>query len=914
MKTHARSLEPLLILFLAGALWASPGCATGPAAAPLAPPQLGEPETPPEIPPPGRPLGRAVVPTRYQLELTVDPRADRFAGAVEIAVELAAPSRDFALDATALNLARARVRAGALEQTLVPFGGEDGVVVLRAPVAVPAGPAVIEIAFDGALGEAPVGLYRVADGDAWYAFTQFEALAARRAFPCFDEPALKAPFAITLRVPRGMVALSNAREVARRDDGAHTAFSFAETPPLPTYLVAFAIGDLAIRDAPASAGGVPIRVVTTRGKEGFTAFAAAHAAPMVDALVAWFGSAFPFEKLDLVAVPNFAAGAMENPGLVTFREELLLVDADAPTERRVASLAVTAHELAHMWFGDLVTMAWWDDIWLNEGFASWMGAKITDALFPELDLPVRGVRWRAWAMDADARASARAIRQPVTSEGDIENAFDAITYTKGANLLGMLERWLGDAVVQRGVRDYIAAHTYANGTTADLLRALDASSGHDVTRVAGTWLDQPGTPQVDVTLQCTRGAAATLALRQGRYRPAGGGAPGEAPWAIPMCVRYASSAGKVSRECFLFDAAEATHTLSAPGCPRWLTPNDGAWGFYRWRLDQRDLEALLAHERQALGPRERVALLDDLEALVAADALPAERYAAALVPLARHRDPQVLEAVGAALDFLYRVTPPAQEPRFRRFAAQLLAPHKGRLRTPRPAPGPESSERELTRRVLRLYLGVAEDPGLGRVAIAVTDELLTAIEARSTGGPDAVLVDLYLPNAPRATPAADRPALWERLRAALPMARTPVERFALIGALGRFDAPELVRRSLDLVLDGTLRSQDFRTLTAALGHRRQTAEAIWGWLTEHFDPLVAVLGPRSGQWLPWLGAGLCDGAGGSRVRAFFEARRATLPSGLDHNLAGVVEAIDGCARLVADHGPAWSRWLAAQPL
>ena len=914
MTAPERSLEPLLILTLACALWALSGCATAPAPAPLAPPQLGSPEAPPTIPPPGQPLGRAVVPTHYRVELAVDPRATRFDGNVEIAVTLAAPTRDFALNATALNLARARVRTGSLEQTLVPFGGGDGVVVLRAPDTVPAGPAVIEIAFDGALGEAPVGLYRVADGDAWYAFTQFEALAARRAFPCFDEPALKAPFAIALRVPRGMTAISNGREVERRDDGDHTVFTFAETPPLPTYLVALAVGDLAIREAPASAGGVPIRIVTTRGKQGFTDFAAAHAAAIVDALVEWFGSPFPFEKLDLVAVPNFAAGAMENPGLITFREELLLIDAGAPTDRRLSSLAVTAHELAHMWFGDLVTMAWWDDIWLNEGFASWMGAKITDGLFPEFHVPVRGARWRAWAMDADARASARAIRQPIASQGDIENAFDAITYTKGSNLLGMLERWLGDAVVQQGVRAYIASHMYGNGTTADLLHALDIASGQDVTRFAGTWLDQPGTPFVDVTVQCSKGAPATLALRQERYRPAGGGAAGIAPWVIPMCVRYAPPTGHPVRECFLFDAAEATHTLSAKGCPRWLSPNDGGWGFYRWRLDGPGLDALLGHEKDALDARERVTLLDDLEALVEADLLPAERYAAALVPLARHRDPQVLAAVGAALGNLYRLTPPAQVARFRRFAAQLLAPHKGRLRTPRPAPGPESNERELTRRVLRLYLGVAEDPGLQRVAIEVADELLTAIERQSTAGPDAVVVDLYLASAPRATPASDRPALWERLRAALPKARGPLERIALIGALGRFDEPELVRRSLDLLLDGTLRSQDFRTLTAAIGHRRETAEAIWGWLTEHFDALLAVLGPRSGPGLPWLGAGFCDGAGGPRVRAFFEARRATLPSGLDHNLAGAIEAIEGCARLVADQGPAWSRWLAAQRL
>ncbi|TNF28471.1 MAG: M1 family peptidase, partial [Deltaproteobacteria bacterium] len=659
---HGRALFALLTALAA----LSSACASAPptpppGAADVSPPIV---EAPPVMPAPERPLTDVVRPTRYTLSLDVDPCADRFRGTVTIELTLAAATRDLALNARGLRLERPRIRAGALEHSLVPFPGDHGVLVLRAPTPLPAGPAVLEIGFEGDLGEAPVGLYKVADGGAWYAFTQFEAMDARRAFPCFDQPDLKAPFAITLRVPRGMTAFSNGREVAREDVGELTAFTFAETPPLSTYLVAFAVGDLVVRPAPPSAAGLPIRVVTTRDKAGLTDYAAAQTAPVVDALVAWFGTAFPFEKLDLVAVPNFAAGAMENAGLVTFREEALLVAPDAPVARRGRVLITLAHELAHMWFGDLVTMAWWDDIWLNEAFATWLSWKIAAEVAPELATDVRSAGWRAWAMDADARESARAIRQPIASLGDIRNAFDAITYVKGANVLGMLERWLGAEPVRRGVQAYLAARPYGVGTTDDLLAALDAAAQRDVTAVASSWLDRPGSPLVDATLDCSGGGSGALKLRQRRYF-ADGPRPVETPWRVPFCVRYPDGPG-IARECLPFDTVEATFPLAGARCPAWLVPNDAVRGFYRVRLADRDLDALLAAP-EVLEPREQIALLGELEDLVIAGEQTPERLAQALTRLAPTRNAEVLGAVGTGLGFLRRLTPPAARPRFARY-------------------------------------------------------------------------------------------------------------------------------------------------------------------------------------------------------------------------------------------------------
>ena len=333
------------------------------------------------------------------------------------------------------------------------------------------------VSFDGQLSEIPNGLYRVKDGDRWYAFTQFEPLAARTSFPCFDQPEFKTPYRIKLRVPSGMIALSNSQETGRRKEHGRVVFEFAETRALPTYLVAFAIGDFDVVSAPEGAiPGVPLRVITTKGKGGLAQYALERTPVIHKALSEYFGSGHPFDKLDLVAVPNFAAGAMENVGLVTFRETLLLLDGEsAPANRKLWSQSVIAHELAHMWFGNLVTMAWWDDLWLNEAFATWMGTRIVQEVDPGLQADLERVAGTAHIMRLDSQVNTRAVRQKIRHGGDVQNAFDGITYGKGAAVLRMIESWLGPEAFRAGVREYLKAHAYGNAKTSDLLLALGAA-------------------------------------------------------------------------------------------------------------------------------------------------------------------------------------------------------------------------------------------------------------------------------------------------------------------------------------------------------------------------------------------------------------------------------------------------------
>ena len=376
-----------------------------------------------------------------------------------------------------------------------------------------------------------------------YAYTQFESIAARDAFPCFDEPGFKIPFDTTLVVPAGDEAVANTHEIERKTEGGSLRVHFAPTLPLPSYLVAFAVGPLEIVPAPdvppnaVRKRPLPLRGVTTKGHGKEIAYALAHAGEILAVLEQIFGIEYPYDKLDILAVPD-KGGAMENPGAVTFADELLLFDEKtAPVWQKRAYASVVAHEFAHQWVGDLVTAAWWDDIWLNEAFATWIGSKAADTWDPKVEAKLELLEGIQGAIGADALVSARAIRQPIESNNDIENAFDSITYEKGGGVLSMFERWVGADTFQRGLHEYLSQHRFGNATADDFLSAESTASGKDVKTAFHTFLDQPGVPFVEAEVQCGDGGP-RLHLKQSRYLPLGSTGDPNKTWQIPVCARY----------------------------------------------------------------------------------------------------------------------------------------------------------------------------------------------------------------------------------------------------------------------------------------------------------------------------------------------------------------------------------------
>ncbi len=466
-------------------------------------------------------LGHDVVPTFQEVRLELDATKTDYTGNVAIDLDVTTATRAFRLHAEQMAVTRTSLTMQQADGTWSEVGatatpGEHGLLSVSAERSLEPGKYRLTLDFTNDFNTRATSLYRLESGGEAYTFTQFEADDAREAFPCFDEPSFKIPWQMTLVVPESHLAIANTPIVQETVTDGRKTVTFARTKPLASYFLALATGPL--ETIPIDGLSVPGRIVTTKGQSHLAAEAARITPPLLSALEAYFGRPYPYEKLDLLAVPEFWPGAMENAGAITFADRVLLVDpSTANTSRRKTLVSVTAHELAHMWFGDLVTMEWWDDLWLNESFASWMGEKITHQVYPEFGTDLTLVQDADEAMRTDGRLTSRAIRQPVSSLNNLLQSADVLAYNKGQAVLGMFEGWTGEETFRQGVRDYLSAHAWENATAQDLWDALSKASGKGVSAAMATFLDQPGMPLVTVELL----AGGRVRLSQERFLPAG---------------------------------------------------------------------------------------------------------------------------------------------------------------------------------------------------------------------------------------------------------------------------------------------------------------------------------------------------------------------------------------------------------
>ncbi|MFL5343677.1 MAG: M1 family metallopeptidase, partial [Hyalangium sp.] len=506
-----------------------PAQASAPAAAPATPP------TPPQLR-----LPTTIRPTGYSVELTVDPNASTFQGVADISLQVAQPTSVLWLNAHELTVKQATLTQAGAPLALTPVPGNENFLgfTLSRPLA--QGPASLHITYEAIASTKEIeGAFRAQERGDWYVFTEFEPMGARRAFPCFDEPSFKVPWQLTFHVPAGNIAVTNTPLLAEEPqaDGSRT-FRFARTQPLPSYLIAFGVGPLEfVQAAPSGRNKVPTRIITPKGRAAEAAYAAKMTPEIISRLESYFDMPYPYEKVDILAGP-LMSGAMENPGLVTFNSESILAKESEDTLAHQRNFTETqVHELGHQWFGDLVTMAWWDDLWLNESFATWITPRIIESWKPTWDAPAQRVQERSYALGSDSLATARRVHQPIENAGDILSAFDGITYGKGSAVLAMAEGWLGQDVFRRGIQRYLRAHAGGNATTQDFLDALSAEAGKDVGRVLGTFLDQGGAPLVSATVGCS-GPVPKVVLSQRRYLPVGSQGEAARIWRVPLCVRY----------------------------------------------------------------------------------------------------------------------------------------------------------------------------------------------------------------------------------------------------------------------------------------------------------------------------------------------------------------------------------------
>ena len=588
-------------------------------------------------------LSRSVLPTHYDLRLAPDLDRYTFDGELTVSLAIAEPVSTITLHAAELDVSSAVVALPGGEQVAgVPAVDEEAEsLTIAFDRELPPGEAALRLRFAGTLNDQLRGFYRSQYRDAdgatrTLAATQFEATDARRAFPCWDEPAIKASFDVTLVIPDGFAAISNMPAAGETQTDGKRVVRFQTTPRMSTYYLAFLVGDFAAVETTDDAG-VLHRVFATRGKKEYGRFALEHSVRILRYMNDYFGVPYPLPKVDHVAVPDFAAGAMENWGCITYRETALLFhSANSAAQARQRILEVVAHEMAHMWFGDLVTMEWWDDLWLNESFASWLGDKTVDHLYPE---------WAMWtqfvsnstneALALDGLRNSHPIEQQVNDPAEIRELFDAISYSKGGSVLRMLEDWLGPERFRQGLRDYVSAHAYGNARGADLWQALERASGLPAIAVANSWVKQTGYPVLDAQIDRAPNATA-VRLHQSRFLydhllgAENRGEEGEGGvWKVPVSV----ADGSGGRASLLMEQANGA-VETAPGVP-WIKVNAGQTGFFRVNYDPGEWERLRrAVANRELDPTDRLGLQNDAYALMRAGRLPATVF----LPLARAYD------------------------------------------------------------------------------------------------------------------------------------------------------------------------------------------------------------------------------------------------------------------------------------
>jgi alanyl aminopeptidase len=878
---------PLLLLALT---WAAP-LLTGPVVSAPA-------EAPP--PPPKLRLGDAAAPIRYTLDLTVVPTNDTFAGTIEIDLQLRQPTSLLWVNGSDLTVREAhlQVRGQSLPARPVP-GGEDFLgFAFDRPVG--PGPALLKVAYQGKMSEREqAGLFRRKDGEHWYVFTQFEPLDARRAFPCFDEPAYKVPWQLTLHVKREQIALSNTPILAETDEPeGMKAVRFAETRPLPSYLVALTVGPFDVVDAGrVGKKRTPIRIITPRGRAGEAGYAARTTGEILTRLENYFGRPYPYEKLDQVAIPQVGF-AMENAGLVTYSQTGILARPQDQTLRFQRGFAgVCAHELAHQWFGDLVTMAWWDDLWLNEAFATWMDPKIVDQWKPEWKEKLSSVRRNHWAMESDSLVTARRIRQPIESRHDIQNAFDGITYSKGAAVLDMFETWVGEVTFRNGVRRYMARHAWGNATAEDFIRALSEAAGRDLMPAFSTFLDQPGVPLVTVELKCDNGARPRLVLAQERYLPAGSQGSARQTWQIPLRIRYGGPT-EGREQTLLTEATVELPLGAATECPRWVLANEDQAGYYRV-LYQGDLLSRLLTERGArLTLAERAGLVSDLGAFVRSGRMAAGEVLARVPDLLRESDRHIVSGTVDIVLGMNNLIPDELRPHYARYIRKIYGP-RARALGWRPRKGEDDETRLLRPQLLGLVAGEGEDPVLiaeaGRLARRWLDD------RRSLDG------DLVGPILRIAARNGDR-ALFDRLHAEARKTTDLRQRNDLLWAMSAFRDAEILKAAFAIPLTDEFHPTEAMGLIWGPSGDPKTRPLAYEFVKTNFDALVAKLPRDEGAYLPYIAGGFCDEERRAEVEAFFKDRSTKFTGG-PRVLAQVLEGIRLCTALKTAQQPSLEAFL-----
>ena len=835
-----------------------------------------------------------VRPTFEAVHLNLDPAKMDYTGSARIDLTVSKPTATIQFHAQEMKLSKVVLKGKAGDRALQIQEGEQGLITAVSATQIKPGAYTLEINFSNEFDQRATSLYRLESGGQAYCFTQFEACDARLAFPCWDEPSFKFPYQITLTVPKAEETVTNTPIERQTVSGAQKTVVFRRTKPLPSYLLCIAIGPFDFVPVPGTS--IPTRIVTPKGKAALAAEAKAVTQPTLAALERYFAQPYPYEKLDIIAVPEFTPGAMENPGAITYGDRFLLFDPSTMSVAQRRTLTQwSAHELAHIWFGDMVTMKWWDDLWLNESFAEWMGNKIAGELYPELQIDVTALFELQSAMYLDTQLAARTIRQPVESYTNILAAADPLTYKKGQATLGMFEQWMGPEKFRKGVNAYLKEHQWGNATADDLWAALSKASGKDIHASMATFLDQPGIPLV--RFESLGGGQVRLSQR--RSLNYGVTTPTPQVWEIPVTFKYSDGTGVKTYSTLL---TEATSTITLPGIadrPAWIHPNASARGYYRWSVDPAQLQAVAQAGPQALSSLERIELLLDVGFLLDAGSIHGDDYCKLLLASANDPRPEVARALTAGLNTVKgSFVTPELEATFSNYVRQVLGPAARRYGFDRAA-----KEEEGVSLVRPQILGWLADEGRDPEAISYGEGLGKKFLA------DRNSIDPSLVNQAVRLPAIrGDEALFNEYKHRFETTTFPTDRDIYMYGMGNFRDPKIRAEALAYVLEGPLRPHELFTIPQAVGSTIGQEQEVFDWFTQHYDAVMKKLPPAYAIYLPYLGVS-CKREMLARTKAFFSAPE-HMAEGMEPELRKVLEAGDQCAGLRDREGASVERYFA----
>ena len=852
-------------------------------------------------------LPEVATPQNYKLTFAPDLNKGNFAGDETIRVRLLKPTLQIVLNSADLDFNEASVTsAGATQKAVATFDKEKEMVTLAVESQLAPGLATVHIKYSGILNSEMRGFYMGKDDQGRkYAATQFESTDARRAFPSFDEPAYKATFDITVIADRKHAVISNTKvltDIPGPGDNKHTV-RFSTSPKMSSYLAAIAVGQFEYIEG--SADGIPIRIYSTPGKKQLGTFALEATENFLRYFDQYFGIKYPYGKLDLIALPDFSAGAMENIALITSREALLqLDDQQASLGQRKAVAITISHEIAHQWFGDLVTMQWWDDIWLNEGFATWMEGKPVDAWKPEWDTGLDEVSGGSilttlGALNVDSLATTRAIQQPAETPYQIQELFDGIAYGKTAAVLRMLESYLGPENFRAGVNEYLKEHAYGNSTADDFWSTLAKVSKKPVDSIMPTFVKQPGVPMISVKTQCS-GGSTTVSLAQQRYffDRAAFNAGSDQLWQVPVCMKTSQAGSSSMEKCQLLTKKE--DTVSLPGCPSWVLANAGGNGYYRSGYRPAAVLALAQDAETKLTPLERIILLTDTWAAVRVGRQPVGDYLTLAEGLQSDRTDAVLGLLFNQLSYIgkYLVTERDKET-YQAWVRSLLSPIAKEVGW-EPKPGESDSLKSVRGNLLQVLGSMGRDPEALTEARKLTER---ALENPSS-------VDSGLAGAAFGLAAEQGDSsFYDKLMAEMKSAKTPELYYLYFFTLSSFKNPQLLQRTLNYAISPDVRSQDSLGLIGSVMANSTGQKLAWDFVRSHWTEIEKEGGPFASAQIVTNAGLFCDAGLQDEVKDFFSAHRV---AAAERSFGQSMERINNCVDLKSQQSGQLASWLENQ--